>query len=287
MNFNTDYYAILGVMPTAEEVVIRAAYKALAQRYHPDRFNGSPEELHRKMSEINEAYDVLSDQNKRKEYDQHRARVSEGGAYFDENSNESPPAYDPLEQDWKTAISYYPDLERIEANLAQISWRLAYAYRASLLETKSFSQRDKIASMLEKNFLESYFGKNQRIVEFARKLIFQGQKKAARELNKAVCFFGDELNAEIVITKINKDFNDPAGEIKEKEGYKRKQEKEMQGNQYYSTYSKPDELYESRNNIFGVDLFIGAIKVFLIPIFAGLFIVFITLIAGIFSVSLK
>ncbi|MGR8980147.1 MAG: J domain-containing protein, partial [Gammaproteobacteria bacterium] len=61
MNFNTDYYAILGVMPTAEDIVIRAAYKALAQRYHPDKFKGSSEELQRKMGEINEAYGILSD----------------------------------------------------------------------------------------------------------------------------------------------------------------------------------------------------------------------------------
>mgnify|MGYP000169682062 CR=1 FL=1 len=39
-----DYYAILGVTPQAEDVVIKAAYRALAQRYHPDRFVGSPEE---------------------------------------------------------------------------------------------------------------------------------------------------------------------------------------------------------------------------------------------------
>ncbi|WP_103965400.1 J domain-containing protein [Nitrosomonas ureae] len=37
MNENKDYYAILGVTPLADNVVIRAAYKALAQRYHPDK----------------------------------------------------------------------------------------------------------------------------------------------------------------------------------------------------------------------------------------------------------
>jgi len=43
-----DYYIILGVLPDAEDVVIRAAYKALVQRYHPDRFKGDPAEAHRK-----------------------------------------------------------------------------------------------------------------------------------------------------------------------------------------------------------------------------------------------
>jgi curved DNA-binding protein CbpA len=217
MNCNTDYYAILGVLPSAEEIVIRAAYKALAQRYHPDRFKGSPEDLHRKMSEINEAYSILSDPAKRKEYDTRRSRVSEGDPYFNEKPNDAPPEYDPLEQDWRTALGYYPDLKEIENNLARIAWRLAYAYRASLLETKAFDKRKEIAELLEQNFLKSYFGNNQRILDFAKKLIAKRRKDAARELNKAVRFFGDRIDAERVIHKINEDFNDPLGEIKEKQ----------------------------------------------------------------------
>ena len=39
------YYQILGVTPDAEDIVIRAAYKALSQRYHPDKFKGSAKKL--------------------------------------------------------------------------------------------------------------------------------------------------------------------------------------------------------------------------------------------------
>ena len=67
-----DYYAILGVNATAEDVVIRAAYKALAQRYHPDRFAGSKEEAHRRMSELTQAYEVLADPVRRPKYDRRR-----------------------------------------------------------------------------------------------------------------------------------------------------------------------------------------------------------------------
>ena len=45
-NPEKDYYAILGVMPDAQDIVIKAAYRALAQRYHPDRFGGSREAAH-------------------------------------------------------------------------------------------------------------------------------------------------------------------------------------------------------------------------------------------------
>jgi curved DNA-binding protein CbpA len=67
-----DYYAVLGVNPTAEDIVIRAAYKALAQRYHPDRFAGSKEEAHRRMSELTQAYEVLADPVRRPKYDRRR-----------------------------------------------------------------------------------------------------------------------------------------------------------------------------------------------------------------------
>ncbi|MFN7931565.1 MAG: DnaJ domain-containing protein [Blastocatellia bacterium] len=70
-----DYYAILMVHPQAEAFVIEAAYKRLAREYHPDlRTNvGNPRHQHsqhEKMLEINGAYEVLSNPNRRKSFDQ-------------------------------------------------------------------------------------------------------------------------------------------------------------------------------------------------------------------------
>jgi curved DNA-binding protein CbpA len=67
-----DYYATLGVNPSAEDIVIRAAFKALAQRYHPDRFSGSKEDAHRRMSDLTGAYEVLADPIRRRKHDRHR-----------------------------------------------------------------------------------------------------------------------------------------------------------------------------------------------------------------------
>ena len=53
-----DYYAILGVHPSAEEAVISAAYRALAKLYHPDLYKGS--DAAERMAKINEAYETLS-----------------------------------------------------------------------------------------------------------------------------------------------------------------------------------------------------------------------------------
>ncbi|MCX7912658.1 MAG: molecular chaperone DnaJ [Dehalococcoidales bacterium] len=63
-----DYYAVLGVERDADEAAIKKAYRTLAMKYHPDRNPGDPEAVAR-MKEINEAYAVLSDPEKRRLYD--------------------------------------------------------------------------------------------------------------------------------------------------------------------------------------------------------------------------
>ncbi len=63
-----DYYEILGIDKSADDSAIKRAYRDLAMRYHPDR-NPGDEQVLEKMKEINEAYAVLSDREKRKLYD--------------------------------------------------------------------------------------------------------------------------------------------------------------------------------------------------------------------------
>jgi DnaJ-class molecular chaperone len=65
-----DYYEILQVHHLAEPEVIAAAYKKLAQKYHPD-INQNPSTLD-KMKKINIAHDILSDPGKRRQYDLER-----------------------------------------------------------------------------------------------------------------------------------------------------------------------------------------------------------------------
>lgn len=66
---NKDYYAALGVSKTATEAEIKKAYKQQVKKYHPD-LNPDSKTAEAKMKEINEAYDVLSDADKRARYDQ-------------------------------------------------------------------------------------------------------------------------------------------------------------------------------------------------------------------------
>jgi molecular chaperone DnaJ len=73
-----DYYAALGVSKTATPAEIKKAYRKLARKFHPDANNGDVK-AEEKFKEISEAYDVLSDATKRKEYDEARSLFAGGG----------------------------------------------------------------------------------------------------------------------------------------------------------------------------------------------------------------
>ena len=73
-----ELYKTLGVSKKATDEEIKKAYRKLARKYHPDRNQGD-EKAEEKFKEISAAYDVLSDSEKRKEYDEGGQFASFGG----------------------------------------------------------------------------------------------------------------------------------------------------------------------------------------------------------------
>lgn len=78
MHMKRDYYDVLGVPKHADDKKIKQAYRKLAKKYHPDT-NPGDKQAEQKFKEVSEAYDILSDPEKRKLYDQY------GFAAFDES----------------------------------------------------------------------------------------------------------------------------------------------------------------------------------------------------------
>lgn len=74
-----DYYEVLGVAKNADDAAIKKAYRVLAKKYHPD-MNPGDKEAEKKFKEASEAYAILSDPEKRRQYDQFGHAAFEGGA---------------------------------------------------------------------------------------------------------------------------------------------------------------------------------------------------------------
>ncbi|MBQ7515735.1 MAG: molecular chaperone DnaJ [Schwartzia sp.] len=81
MSDKRDYYEVLGVEKGASDADIKKAFKKLARKYHPDLNRDDPKTAEEKFKEVNEAYSVLSDPQKRQQYDQfgHAAFEGPGG----------------------------------------------------------------------------------------------------------------------------------------------------------------------------------------------------------------
>ena len=73
-----DYYEVLGVSRSADASAIKKAYRKLAKKYHPDSNVGDASAAEH-FKEVNEAYDVLGDEKKRKLYDQYGHAAFEEG----------------------------------------------------------------------------------------------------------------------------------------------------------------------------------------------------------------
>ncbi len=205
MDTTKDYYAILGVLPSAEVETIQAVYRALSKKYHPDVSREDPASAEAKMREINEAYEILSDAKKRKQYDDARPDTQSAGSTFyeeEDDSGDTSSYADPsLDENWERIIDYYPDLEKHRKNLELLSQDLAFTYKAYVVTERKFESEENIHLTLEANFLRKYFGSHKEIQEFGKILLLEKKKSVAQALNKDIAFFGNDIKPKEFLAK--------------------------------------------------------------------------------------
>lgn len=201
-----DHYAVLGVLPDAEDIVIKAAYRAMAQRYHPDKWTGQADEATRRMAELNEAYAVLADAQRRAEYDKARSKSGQADYAPEDDADEFTSALNEVEDRWQVACSIFPDLADHRKRLNVFASSLAFSYVTIILENKGFEQRAQVADRMERMFMERYFGSNQEVLIYAKYLVIRGQRVAARALNNLVDVMGSNVDGKLLISKIDKEF---------------------------------------------------------------------------------
>lgn len=197
-----DYYAILHVLPSAEIDVIKAAYRALSRKYHPDTCTGDKTTASKKMQEINEAFGILGDPDRRKKYDEER-KASNQEDEFTSNDNQIDAR---LEEDWKVAAKFCPEAQECFEFLEKLSKSLAFAYKSYLLDTKQFHGCEKLKDRFRKEFLTNFFGSDQHIQMIGESLVLLGEFQAAKSVNRAVKIVGNSLSPDAVIKRLKTDF---------------------------------------------------------------------------------
>ncbi|WP_067587955.1 J domain-containing protein [Endozoicomonas ascidiicola] len=195
-----DHYKILGLTPDVEKDVIKAAYRALCKKYHPDKYTGDVDYATEMMKKINIAYEVLSDTEKRKEFDKDWGHSDE----FQEKSETDDKYNADLEinTEWDFAIEYYPEIEVIYSELFSISPKIAYAFKILIVDKQDYGSSRAIANKILNQYLEKYFGSRKIIQDAALKYIREGNRSAAKELNRAVKVFGANIDEYKVLSRM-------------------------------------------------------------------------------------
>ena len=198
-----DYYRTLGVLDDAEDIIIKAAYRALAQRYHPDKWGADQNEATKRMTEINEAYSELSDISKRKKYDEEffkfksrNEESEEPTATFDEEE------LDEIDESWLLATEFYSSIKVDFEELRKINSVLANTFKMGLVESKKFDQSLSIKKHYEQEYLKRYYGENEHVRSFAKFLLTNNQKKAAVRVNTIVRLMGGSATYTQIFDKI-------------------------------------------------------------------------------------
>jgi curved DNA-binding protein CbpA len=216
MTGDQDYYQILGLVPDAEPAVIRAAYRALSSIYHPDR-NGT-KEGEEKIRLINKAYETLSDAAKKSEYDACREQRHHDATYSD-FEHQNPFSSNPVEKAWEIACEFHNHIDKQARDLERISWKLGFAFKLELLETKQYEKCSAISRRLKHEYLSRYFGDDKDILVYAEEIIKARNKPAALYLNQIARVMGDSVSIYKIKERVESRFKDLADLLEKRRIY--------------------------------------------------------------------
>ena len=203
-----DYYAILGVPREAELDLIKATYIALSKIYHPDIYKGDKKYALKRMQEINEAYETLSDNKKRKFYDDKNKDTSDNTSFDDNDFQEEQSSYQNIiKEAWDFAKEYYPSIELQYNDLRKINKNLAWQFQVICIENKQFENAEVISIRLRNEWLIKHFGENKSLQVIALKAIMSNNINIAKELNKAVKLLGESAY-KVIFKKLEEKYPD-------------------------------------------------------------------------------
>lgn len=174
-------YSVLGLAPDAPQAVIKAAYRALAKQYHPDGQGAGDPEAAAKFIELQQAYEVLSDEERRAKYDrefsqEHEEELPEEGRDTSINPDEV----------WAAEARLHPEIESIYETLNTYSTALGNRFRLAVITGECRDNPAAFAADIDRAFFRKYFGEDPEIQGIARKLLAAGNRRATKALNKAV-----------------------------------------------------------------------------------------------------
>ena len=179
-------------MPSIDGAVIKAAYVARLKKYHPDVFKGDNGAAEHMTQDLNEAFDVLGNPDRRREYDALRKSHASNMRPF-EADNAIEISIDEeigIDEKWKYVADYYPEAQKMYEELDQISPSLSFSFKSIVLETKSVEHARKISEDLRVEFMGKNFGHDKLIHEFVFAAFREGRRDIAIEVYKVIRFLG-------------------------------------------------------------------------------------------------